>query len=215
MKVIIIGSSGHAKVIIDAINKGGHSQVVGLIDDFREVGETTLNIPVIGKVNDIEAHKELNCGWIIGIGDNKQRHRVFSKLMELRLNYINVIHPSAIIGNDVNIGIGNFIAAGTIINSGTSIGNHCIVNTGAQLDHDNTLHDFVSIAPKAALAGNVTIERGSYIGMGANVIEKITVARQTVIGAGSVVTHDIPRFKVACGVPCKEIRSRNMEETFL
>lgn len=215
MKVIIIGSSGHAKVIIDAINKGGHSQVVGLIDDFREVGETTLNIPVIGKVNDIEAHKELNCGWIIGIGDNKQRHRVFSKLMELRLNYINVIHPSAIIGNDVNIGIGNFIAAGTIINSGTSIGNHCIVNTGAQLDHDNTLHDFVSIAPKAALAGNVTIERGSYIGMGANVIEKITVARQTVIGAGSVVINDIPRFKIACGVPCKNIRNREMSETFL
>lgn len=215
MKVIIIGSSGHAKVIIDAINKSNHYEVVGLIDDFRALGETTMNVPVVGKVIDIESHKGINCSWIIGIGDNKQRHRIFSKLMDLRLSYINVIHPSAIIGNDVDMGVGNFIAAGAIINSGTVIGNHCIVNTGAQLDHDNTLHDFVSIAPKAALAGNVTIERGSYIGMGANVIEKTTVHRQTVIGAGSVVTRDVPRFKVAYGNPCKEQRNRDMSETFL
>jgi sugar O-acyltransferase (sialic acid O-acetyltransferase NeuD family) len=215
MKVIIIGSSGHAKVIIDAINKGNHYEVIGLIDDFREVGECTLNIPVIGKVSDVEAHKGINCSWIIGIGDNKQRHRIYSKLMDLRLNYLNIIHPSAIIGNDVSIGVGNFIAAGTIINSGTSIGNHCIINTGAQLDHDNKLHDFVSIAPKAALAGNVTIGRGSYIGMGTNIIEKINVANQTIIGAGSVVTRNIPRFKVAYGNPCKEQRNREMSETFL
>jgi sugar O-acyltransferase (sialic acid O-acetyltransferase NeuD family) len=215
MKVIVIGSSGHAKVIIDAINKGRHYEAVGLIDDFRPIGETTLGIPVIGKVDDIEVHKELNCSWIIGIGDNKQRHRIYSKLMELKLNYINVIHPSAIIGNDVDYGVGNFIAAGSIINSGTRIGNHCIINTGAQLDHDNVIGDFVSIAPKAALAGNVTVEMGSYIGMGANVIEKITISRQTVIGAGSLVNRNIARFKVAFGVPCIEQRERTDKEIFL
>ena len=215
MKVIIIGSSGHAKVIIDALNKTAGNEVIGLIDDFRPIGETTLGIPVIGKVDDIKIHKELNCSWIIGIGDNKQRHRIYSKLMELKLNYINVIHPSAIMGSDVDLGVGNFIAAGSIINSGTRIGNHCIVNTGAQLDHDNTLGDFVSIAPKAALAGNVTVERGSYIGMGANILQKITVGRQTVIGAGSLVNRSIPRFKVAYGVPCIEQRKREQKEIFL
>ena len=215
MKVIVIGSSGHAKVIIDAINKSNHYEVIGLLDDFRVIGETTLGIPVIGKIADAIIHDKTGCSWIIGVGDNYQRHAIHSRLMELRLNYINVIHSSATIGSDVDLGVGNFIAAGTIINSGTRIGNHCIINTGAQLDHDNTLHDFVSIAPKAALAGNVTIERGSYIGMGANVIEKITVSRQTVIGAGSVVTRNIPRFKVAYGNPCKEQRSREMSETFL
>lgn len=215
MKVIIIGSSGHAKVIIDAINKGNHYEVIGLIDDYRPIGETTMNIPVIGKVSDIEAHKGINCGWIIGVGDNKARHAIHSKLMELRLNYINVIHPSAIIGGDVSLGVGNFIAAGVVINSGTSIGNHCIINTGAQLDHDNTLSDFVSIAPKAALAGNVTVGRGSYIGMGTVVIEKIEIANQTVIGAGSVVIRNVPRFKVSHGNPCKEQRNRTTQEIFL
>lgn len=213
MKVIIIGSSGHAKVIIDAINKGGHYDIIGLLDDFRNEGEETLGIPVVGKVHDAAHYKEF-C-FIIAIGDNKGRHKIYSKLMELRLNYINVIHPSVNIGGDVNLGVGNFIAAGAIINSGTTVGNHCIINTGAQLDHDNRIEDFVSIAPKAALAGDVTVKRGSYIGMGANIIEKITVANQTVIGAGSLVTNDIPRFKVAYGVPCREIRNRDMAETFL
>lgn len=215
MKVIIIGSSGHAKVIIDAINKGGHYEVVGLIDDFRPIGEMTMNVPVIGKVNDIESLKEINCGWIIGIGDNKGRHKIYSKLMELRLSYINIVHPSSVIGNDVDMGVGNFIAAGAIINSGTVIGNHCIVNTGAQLDHDNKIDDFVSIAPKVALAGNVTVGYGTYIGMGANVKEKIVIGRQSVIGAGSMVLNDVARFKVAYGSPCVEQRSREMRETFL
>jgi len=215
MKVIVIGSSGHAKVIIDAINKSNHYEVIGLLDDFRVIGETTLGVPVIGKIADAIIHDKTGCSWIIGVGDNYQRHAIHSRLMELRLNYINVIHSSAIMGSDVDLGVGNFIAAGTIINSGTRIGNHCIINTGAQLDHDNILGDFVSIAPKAALAGNVTVERGSYIGMGANILQKITVGRQTVIGAGSLVNRSIPRFKVAYGVPCVEQRKREQKEIFL
>ena len=139
MKVIVIGSSGHAKVIIDAINKSNHYEVIGLLDDFRVIGETTLGVPVIGKIADAIIHDKTGCSWIIGVGDNYQRHAIHSRLMELRLNYINVIHSSAIMGSDVDLGVGNFIAAGSIINSGTRIGNHCIINTGAQLDHDNTL----------------------------------------------------------------------------
>ncbi len=213
MKVIIIGSSGHAKVIIDAINKGGHYEIIGLLDDFRNEGEETLGIPVVGKVHDAAHYKDF--GFIIAIGDNKGRHKVYSKLMELRLNYINVIHPSAIIGKEVVLGVGNFIAAGAIINSGSIIDNHCIINTGSQIDHDCILENFVNIAPKVALAGNVTVQRGSIIGIGANVLEKIIIGRQTIIGAGSLVNRDIPRFKVAYGVPCMEQRNREMRETFL
>ena len=215
MKIIVIGSSGHAKVIIDAINKGGHYEVIGLIDDYRPIGECTLGIPIIGRVSDIASLNDINCNYVIAIGDNKDRNMVYSKLLELRLNYINVIHPSAVIGSEVDIGVGNFIAAGAIINSGTIIGNHCIVNTGAQLDHDNMIKDFVSIAPKAALAGNVTVGRGSYIGIGSSVIEKIDIGNQTIIGAGSVVTRNIPRFKVAYGSPCKEQYDRHTNEIFL
>jgi sugar O-acyltransferase (sialic acid O-acetyltransferase NeuD family) len=213
MKVIIIGSSGHAKVIIDAINKGGHYDIIGLLDDFRSEGEETLGIPVVGKVHDAAHYKDFS--FIIAIGDNKGRHKVYSKLMELRLNYINVIHPSAVIGGDVSLGVGNFIAAGAIINSGTTIGNHCIINTGAQLDHDNKLDDFVSIAPKVALAGDVTVGHGTYIGIGTNIKEKVTIGRQSVIGAGSTVLQNVPRFKVAFGSPCTEQWNRDMSETFL
>lgn len=215
MKVMIIGSGGHAKVVIDAINKQRIYEIIGLIDDYRQVGETTMDIPVVGKVSDISDHKGINCSWIIAVGDNKGRNSIYSRVIELRLNYINVIHPSATIGSDVDLGVGNFIAAGAIINSGTTIGSHCIINTGAQLDHDNKIEDFVSVAPKAALAGSVVVGRGTYIGMGVNVIERIVIGRQTVIGAGSLVNRDIPRFKVAYGVPCIEQRDREVKETFL
>lgn len=215
MKVVIIGSSGHAKVSIDILNRRGGHQIIGLLDDFRSVGESTMGIDVVGPVQMAETLKETGCSFFIAVGDNFGRHLVYSRLLEYRLSYINVIDPSAIISNDVQIGIGNFIGIGSIINAGSVIGNHCIINTAAQLDHDNKLQDFVSIAPGVTLAGNVTVEKGSSIGIGSSVIEKITIGRQTVIGAGSVVTRNIPRFKVAYGVPCIEKRDRNQSEIFL
>ena len=215
MKVIIIGSSGHAKVVIDALIKCGNYSIVGLVDDFRGLNEETLCIPVIGKVSDVPILEANKYNWIIAVGDNLARFQIYNKLLELKLNYINVIHPSAIIGMNVTLGVGNFIAAGAIINSGTTIKDHCIVNTGAQLDHDNELQSFASVAPNAATGGNVTIGQGSHLGIGSCVKEKVSIGRQTVIGAGSVVLNNIGKFRVAYGVPCKEIRLREMRETFL
>jgi len=213
MKIIVIGSGGHAKVIIDAINKSVGNNIIGLIDDFRQKGEMTMNIPVIGKVVDVKNLTQYS--FIIAVGSNHGRFSIYNKLIDLGLKYINVIHPSAIIGNEVSIGDGNFIAAGTVINSGTEIGNHCVINTAAKIDHDNHIQDFVSIAPGVSLAGNVRVERGSFVGIGSCIIEKKTIGRQTVIGAGSVVTKDVGKFKVAYGVPCKEVGLRDMRETFL
>jgi len=208
MKVLIIGSSGHAKVVIDAIYKAGKNSIAGLIDDFRQAGEVTMGIPVIGKVSDIEKIENIEKHLVfIAVGDNYSREKIFNKISHLNLTYINVIHPSAIIGNEVEIGQGNFIAAGTVISSGTVINDHCIVNTCASVDHDNILESFTSVAPNAALAGNVTLKYGASVGMGALVIEKKTIGKTSVIGAGSVVVKDVEDNVVAYGTPCKPIRN--------
>lgn len=216
MKVIIIGSQGHAKVVIDAIRKADKHSILGLIDDFREVGDTTLGIPVIGKISDIEGIEGVEKhNFFIAVGDNVSRFRISKKIEHLKPNYINVIHPDAVIGGSQLMGHGNFIAAGAVISPSNIIGNHCIINTGAQIDHDNTIGDFVSLAPKAATAGNVFIQEGCYIGMGAVIIEKKVIGKHTVIGAGSVVITDIHKNKVAYGNPCKEIKTRELSETFM
>ena len=95
-----------------------------------------------------------------------------------------------------------------IANTGSSLGDHCIVNVGATISHDTNVGRYVNINPGAHLAGNVSVGEGSYIGMGAKVIQGRSIGKWTVVGAGAVVTTDLPANVTAVGVPAKVIKTR-------
>ena len=140
---------------------------------------------------------------IVAIGDNAIRKRVaeFTKHP-----FVNAIHSSAIISPRVKMGVGNMILHGVIIQAETEIGNHVIINTGAQVDHDCIVEDYVHIAPRVVLCGNVKVGSGTLIGAGATVIPGKTIGRWATIGAGSVVTKDIPDYAIAVGNPARVIK---------
>jgi sugar O-acyltransferase (sialic acid O-acetyltransferase NeuD family) len=218
-KIVIIGSSGHAKVVIDIIEKQGLFSIVGLIDTYRKVGEKTLGYTIMGKEEDLHS---LNStydieGCILAIGDNWLRKSILDKLnsMTVDIEFITAIHPSAQIGKNVNIGIGSVVMAGAIINCDTNIGKFNIINTKASIGHDCHFGDFVSIAPNATIGGNVRIGNFSAISMSATLIHSITVGEHSVIGAGSVVLQNIDNFKIVFGVPAKFIRERVIGEKYL
>ena len=86
------------------------------------------------------------------------------------------------------------------------IGKHCIINTGASIDHESVIADYVHISPHSTLCGNVYVGEGSWIGAGSIVIPGLRIGRWCVIGAGSVVTKDIPDGVLAVGNRCKIIK---------
>ena len=147
-KVVIIGAGGHAKVIADIIEKSG-DEIVGFLDDNKEIGTTIINeYKVIGDLNNrftMAVTKE-NLEFIIAIGDNKKREEISHSP---NLKFYTAIHPSAQIGLDVEIQEGTVIMANACINSSAKIGKHCIINTGAIIEHDNIIEDFVHISPNA------------------------------------------------------------------
>lgn len=185
--VIVLGGSGHAKVIADIILKSGDN-LVGFLDDNKEIQNKIVfdNKKVIGTIND--CYKYPDVYFIIGIGSNKVRRTISQ---EYNLNWYTAIHPNAVIADDVEIGEGTVVMAGTIINTGTKIGKHCIINTSSSVDHDNILEDYVHISPGAHLAGNVTIKNSTWICAGAIVINNIIIEKNNVIGAGAVVIQNI------------------------
>ena len=99
--------------------------------------------------------------------------------------------------------------------SGSRIGQGCILNTGSSLDHDSVMEDWSSLAPSVTTGGNVIIGQRSSIGLGANLIHRVTIGQDTVIGAGSLVLNDFPSQIVAYGSPCKVIRPRAIDEKYL
>ena len=198
--VIIIGAGGHAKVIADIIYKSGDNLIGFLDDNLANKGkEIYLGKKVLGTTKDIDKYKEYY--FVIGIGNNSIRKKINN---ENNLKLYTAIHPSAIIAQDVKIGTGSVIMAGVVINPGTVIGKNCIINTCSSLDHDNLLEDYVHISPGAHLAGTVSVKEGTWICTGATIINNITIAKNNIIGAGSVVIKDINEENgTYVGVPVK------------
>ena len=197
-KVVIIGASGHGKVIADIVLKSG-DEVVGFLDDNPELQNDFIGFPVLGTVADAPKFNEYK--FVIAIGNADIRERIAN---ELNAKWYTAIHPTAVIsGIEVEIGAGTVVMANAVINSDAKIGKHCIVNTGAIVEHDNVIEDFAHISVGAKLAGNVTIGRKTWIGIGSQVIQGKTIGAETTIGAGAVVIDDIPNKCTAIGVPAK------------
>lgn len=217
--VIVVGSSGHAKVVMDIIEREAKYRIAGLIDAFRNVGETSFGYQILGKEEDLPAlSKRHNLyGCFIAVGDNWDRHLVVSKVTKLlpSVNFISAVHPSAQIARNVKIGDGTAIMAGAIVNSDNRIGRFCIINSNASIDHDSVMEDFSSLAPNVTTGGNVHIGSFSAVSLGVNIINGRRIGKQTVIGAGSVVIHDVPGFSVAYGFPAQVIRERKEGDKYL
>lgn len=199
-KIVIIGASGHGKVIADIALKMGY-EVVGFLDD-NETVEENCGFPVLGKIKDVAKYKA-QCEFVIAIGNNSIREKIAE---QYDIQWATLIHPTAVIGIDVQVGEGTVVMANAVINPCASIRKHCIINTGAIVEHDNVLEDYVHISPNATLAGTVCIGRKTHIGVGACVKNNITIADNVVVGAGAVIVKDITDAGVYVGVPARRMK---------
>ena len=193
-KLAIIGASGHGKVVADIARKNGYKEIVFLDDDesIHECG----GYPVIGKSSEAGT---IDADIIVGIGNAGIRKRIQESVPEEKL--VTLIHPDAVIAEDVVIGAGTVIMAGAVVNSGVQIGNGCIINTCSSVDHDCILGDYVHIAVGAHVAGTVCIKDSTWIGAGAVVSNNVNICGDCMIGAGAVVIRDILEYGTYVGVP--------------
>ncbi len=217
--IIIIGSSGHARVIIDIVEKQGQYNIIGMVDSFCPISQEIFGYKILGTeqaLPQIMEEKKVS-GGIIAIGDNFVRSKMYAKIHEIvpQFAFVTAMHPKANIARGVMIQGGTVVMAGVTINPCCRIGKCCILNTNASLDHDSMMADFSSLAPNAATGGNVTIGAFSAIGIGATLIHGIQIGEHSIIGAGATVLKNIESFSVAYGVPAKVVRTRQAGEKYL
>ncbi len=193
--IYIYGASGHGLVVANIAEICGYSDII-LIDDgdnkylsFNKIKDNT-HIPIA-----------------LGIGNNSIRKKIYKKVKSYGFKIETLIHSSAIVAKNVNIGKGTVIMAGVVINPYAKIGKGVILNSASVIEHENIIEDFVHISPKVALAGAVKVKRNTHIGIGSSVIQGVTIGKSCVVGAGSVVVKDISSKSIAYGNPCKVIRN--------
>lgn len=200
--VIIIGASGHGRVIADIIIKSG-DKVGGFLDDSDTLPKEIIGYPLLGKIRDINDYPNNNTKFIIGIGDNLIRKKISDSFNNI--SWYTAIHPSAQIALNTEVGEGTAVMANAVINSSSIIGKHCIINTGSIVEHDNVIKDFVHISPSAVLGGTVTVGEFTHIGIGAVVKNNTYIMSGVIIGAGAVVLKDINEKGTYVGVPARNI----------
>ena len=196
--VIIIGASGHGKVIADIVQKSG-DRVAGFLDDNPNLGATFIGFPLLGTVADYKKHR---AEYVIAIGNAAVRENIAQKMEDVR--WYTAIHPSAVISDiEVLIEPGTVVMANAVVNAGAKVGRHCIINSGAIVEHDDRIADFVHISVGAKLAGTVKVGKSTWIGIGASVSNNINICSNCMIGAGAVVIRDIEKAGTYVGVPAE------------
>ena len=216
--IVIVGASGHGKVVADIVEQAGRFRLAGFLDRDKPAGSEFFGLPVLGAEADLpRLVRELDlAGMLVAIGDNWTRARVAGELARLApgLPFAAAVHPSARLARGAEVGPGTVVMAGAVLNSDCRVGAHCIVNTGASLDHDGVMGDFSSLAPGAAVGGNVRIGAYSVVSIGACVAHGRRVGEHAVVGAGAVVLSDVPDLCVAYGAPARKIRDRQPGEKY-
>lgn len=202
-KLIIIGASGHGKVVADIAIKMNKWQSIAYLDDNESI-KTSMGLEVIGKTAEAFTYKD-EADFFVAIGSNATREKIQEKLIKEGLYVVSLIHPGSVIGTDVEVGIGTAVMAGVVINSSTKIGKGCIINTSSSLDHDNVVNDYVHISPGVNMAGTVKVGKGTWLGIGSVISNNVNICSGCKIGAGAVVVKDITEPGTYVGVPVRKI----------
>ena len=198
-RLTIIGASGHGKVVADIARLNGYDRIEFL--DDNETVKTCGKYPVVGKTN---AAAILDSDLFVAIGESGIRKHLMETYGIERC--ITLIHPNAIIAEDVILGPGTVVMAGTVINPGTQIGIGCIINTCSSIDHDCEIGNYCHISVGAHLSGTIVVGEGTWIAVGASIANNVTIVNNTVIGAGAVVIKNIKEPGTYVGVPARKIR---------
>lgn len=197
--LVIVGASGHGKVIADIAEKVGYTDIVFLDDNPK--AESCGSYKVVGDCGSALVYK--NADFVVAIGNAKVRRKLQSKLIAMGLRLVSLIHPAAVIASNVKIGVGTVIMAGAVVNPYTEIGQGCIVNTCASVDHDCRIGDYVHVSVGAHVAGTVIIRANTWIGAGATISNNIEIVEDCMIGAGAVVVKNIEESATYIGIPAR------------
>lgn len=199
--IVLIGKGGHSKVIKDIIEADKRYYVAGYLD--HAINEYYMDEDKFyDNLDNIEKYKD-ECFFVIAIGNNYVRQKLFNSL-DIPVNqYATLVHPSAIVSSSAKIECGTVVMPHAVINADTTIGKHVIINTGAIIEHDNNIADYVHVSPNATLAGGVTVGEASHIAINAGVLPLVEIGSHCIVGAGATVINHVKSESTVIGTPAK------------
>ncbi|MGY6522256.1 MAG: NeuD/PglB/VioB family sugar acetyltransferase [Mongoliitalea sp.] len=207
MNLVIIGASGLAREVYDLAHivyaANAEFKVKGFLSDgpsnIKELGYPA----VLGKVADYEV--EAGDVFFCAIGNVYDRKKTVEIILSKGGQFINLIHPTAIISPSVQIGQGVAIKAYSSVASDVVIGDFTYLQGSVIIGHDVRIGNFCQINSFSFFAGYVTVENLCTINAGAKIIQNVLVEEEATVGIGSVVLRNVKKGSTVFGIPAKRI----------
>ena len=211
-RLVIVGAGGLGKEVVRYIKDINQIhptyEVLGFIDSAPEKkGIEYFGVPVLGDfdiLNSLSASNEKLDGFC-AVAKPSIKSRLVLQMKEYNIEAISIIHPTAYISPEVQIGKGVLIGPFCVLTTNITIGDYVHINPQCGIGHDTTISDFSTLYWNVNVSGNVTIEERVEIGSKAFIKQGLTIRKNSVIGAGAVVIHSIESGMTVVGVPAKEI----------
>jgi UDP-perosamine 4-acetyltransferase len=202
-RIVITGAGGHAKVVIETIRATNAFEIAGVIDP-KPPSQNLLGVPWLGPDESLPAlwAQGIQCA-AVALGSNRLRQTLGENLLKMGYQLPIIVHPSAQVSSSARIGQGTIIMARACVGPLADIGDLCIINTAAIVEHDNVVGLAAHIAPGVALGGTVHIGDRTLIGIGSSVRPGISLGRDIVVGAGSAVVSNFSDSVTIGGVPAR------------
>lgn len=208
--MLIVGAKGFAKEVLEVVRQLDELADLVFYDDINDDVQRTLfgKFPILKTTEEvIDYFQTVDNRFTIGIGNPRLRKKMYNKFIALGGFFTSTISPEASIGSyQIEIGPGTNILSGVVISNSSIIGKGCIIYYNSIITHDCTVRDFVEISPSVNLLGRSTVGGYSQIGSNATILPDLVIGENVIIGAGSVVTKDVPDNCIAVGTPARVVK---------
>ena len=211
--LVVVGCGGYGREVLDVVHAVNDTlpahdrwDLLGVVDDApAEVNLkrlARLDVPFLGAVDEL-ARLPRDASYVAGIGDPRARRTVVRRIDHLGMVGAQLVHPSATVGSDTELGEGVVVCAGVRVTTNVTLGRHVHLNQIVSVGHDSTLDDFVMVNPLAAVSGDCHLAEAVLIGTCAAVLQGRRVGAEATVGASACVVRDVPPRVVVKGVPAR------------
>lgn len=209
-KLVFLGIGSNNSDILDAV-----MEINALEPTYEVLGYVTRNGEPVNKgglkhLGDFDTVRDLPedvqiTGFAFGPGSYHAWPGTVAGLALPRERFATIVHPHAFVSPQSTVGRGSVILAGTTVGAFVTVGDHVIILQNVGLSHDDVIEDYSCLAVGVSFSGSVRVGRNCFLGTNATIIGA-TIGEGSMVGAGTLILHDVPAGEVWVGNPGRYLR---------